>query len=67
VTLDAGGTGSLADTADSNGNYTFTVVFSLPLEPSKSFGCPNNKWDAQPVNLEATLTSLSVDGVEIDL
>jgi hypothetical protein len=67
VTLDAGGTGSLAETADSNGNYTFTVVFDVPLEPSKAFGCPNNKWDAQPANLTATLTGLFVDGEEIDL
>ena len=67
VILDAGGAGSLGDTADSNGTYTFTVVFDVPLEPSKDFGCPNNKWDAQPANLTATLTSLFVDGAEIDL
>ena len=57
----------LPTTADSNGNYLFTIVFSVPLEPSKNFGCPNNKWDAQPVNLMATITSLFVDGEPIRL
>jgi hypothetical protein len=60
------GSGSLS--ADSNGNYTFTITFTIgSLEPAKDYGCPNNKWTANPVNVSGTLTALYVNGEPIGL
>jgi hypothetical protein len=57
------------DSVDSGGNYHFSITFTIgPLTPAKAFGCPNNQWTASPVNVEVTLTSLTLeDGTVIDL
>jgi hypothetical protein len=50
------------DGVDSNGNYTFHITFTINLTPAKAWGCPNNQWTASAINLDLTLTSLTLQG-----
>lgn len=67
VTDSLDGTGSI-DGVEANGTYTFHVTFSISLTPAKAWGCPNNQWTANAVNVSLTLTSLTLaDGTVIGL